>query len=80
MRAQKIDRSSSVSGSMSKRCEAKAREYYEDGERARRSDLNKAKGYWRKVLNMVPRNNHWYSKAYSALNNAGRRRYLDEDE
>lgn len=80
IRASRIDRGSSVASSLSQRCESKAREFYTQGERLRRSDLNQAKSYWRKVLGMVPNNSATYRKAYEALNNAGRRRYQDEDE
>jgi pSer/pThr/pTyr-binding forkhead associated (FHA) protein/tetratricopeptide (TPR) repeat protein len=79
MRAQKIG-GSSASGSMSQHCESKAREFFQQGEGLRASDINQAKSYWRKVLNMVPRDNPYYTKAYSALNNSGRGRYQDEDE
>jgi hypothetical protein len=80
MRALKIDRSAAGASSLMQKCESKARDFYNQGERLRRSDLNQAKSYWRKVLNMVPRNNSYYAKAYKAVNNAGRGRFQDEDE
>jgi tetratricopeptide (TPR) repeat protein len=80
LRALKIDSGAATARAISGKCDAKAREYYEAGERAQRRDLDKAKSYWRKVLNMVPRGSTWYTKAYTSLNNAGRRRHVDEDE
>jgi tetratricopeptide (TPR) repeat protein len=80
MRVAKLDPASSFVEGMSKRCESQAQEYYEDGEAARSSDIDQAKALWRKVLNMVPRSSPWYSKAYNALNNTGRRGREDEDE
>jgi len=80
LRALKLDPAASGASQVSDRCESKAREFFEEGENLQRTDVNQAKSYWRKVLNMVPRNNPYYAKAYSALNNAGRRRLQDEDE
>ena len=80
LRALKAEPGASTAASISERCTTKAREYYEEGQAAAGSDLTQAKAMWRKVLNMVPRSDPWYTKAYSALNNAGRRRHLDEDE
>lgn len=80
LRALKLDRNASAAAQVSRQCESKAREFYSQGESLRSSNLTQAKNYWRKVLNMVPRSNPWYSKAYSSLNNSGRRRYQDEDE
>lgn len=80
LRALKLDPAASGASQVSERCQAKAREFYEQGATLQRTDVNQAKSYWRKVLNMVPRNDPYYAKAYSALNNAGRRRLQDEDE
>lgn len=80
MRALKLDRGAAGASSLMQKCETKARDFYNQGDRLRRSDLNQAKSYWRKVLNMVPRNNPYYAKAYQAVNNAGRGRFQDEDE
>ncbi len=80
MQALKLDRGSGGATSIASKCGSKARDYFEQGNRARSSDLNKARSLWRKVISMVPQGSPWYTKAYSALNNAGRRRELDEDE
>jgi len=79
-RALKLDRGASGASDVASRCAGKARDFYEQGMRAERSDLSRAKSYWRKVLNMVPQSNTWYKQAYKSLNNAGRGRHLDEDE
>jgi pSer/pThr/pTyr-binding forkhead associated (FHA) protein len=80
LRALKLDPAATGASQVSERCQSKAREFYEQGDDLQRTDVNQAKSYWRKVLNMVPRNDPYYAKAYSALNNAGRRRLQDEDE
>jgi hypothetical protein len=80
LRAINIGGSSSQARRIADQCEGKAQEYYRQGHALGESDLNQAKGLWRKVLNMVPRSSEVYSKAYTSLNNAGLGRYQDEDE
>lgn len=72
LRALKLDKTDSKARSAIKRCETKAREFYNVGQKLASNDLSRAKSYWRKVLNMVSRTNPYYGKAYSALNDAAR--------
>jgi hypothetical protein len=77
--ALRLDARNDTATSMARDCAAKARQFYEEGFALRSSDPDRAHELWRQVIQMVPRDNEWYSRAYERLNNTqGPTR--DEDE
>ena len=59
---------------------AKARELYEQGYTLRTSNPDRARELWRQVLQMVSRDNEFYTRAYDRLNNSQGASGRDEDE
>jgi hypothetical protein len=66
-RAEKLGATDEALAEIAAKCESKARELYERGVASKATDLEAARGYFRKVLSMVPRSSPWYSRAYTAL-------------
>jgi pSer/pThr/pTyr-binding forkhead associated (FHA) protein len=75
--ALRLDAQNRTALGLSRDCAAKARALYEEGYGLRTTNLDRARELWRQVLQMVSRDNEFYTRAYDRLNNASTR---DEDE
>lgn len=78
--ALRLDARNSTATSMSRNCVSKARDLYEQGYAMRTSNPDRARELWRQVLQMVSRDNEYYTRAYDRLNNSQSGSGRDEDE
>jgi hypothetical protein len=67
--AYKLAPESFTEPAFAEKCERTGQELYKAGVKVGPSDIRQAKGYWRKVLSVVPETSPWYRKAYVRLNN-----------
>ena len=78
--ALRIDSRNATATGLARDCSTKARTLYEQGYTMRTSNPDRARELWRQVLQMVSRDNEYYTRAYDRLNNSQGAGGRDEDE